>query len=370
MSKEDSIKIKYGICRYSNINGITCYMNSILHILQQVPIFADYIYTGKVANIFAEKYNNNKDGIKSTVFYQLSRLFSTSMNNVDMVITPTSFKHIIGEKNNMWNENNHQDSQEFLNFLISTLEEEIGIKVEFIPKLNYIENETNYINLLANMSWQKFQKNEYSSLKDIFNGMFYIQTKCSYCSNISMNFEPFTTLQVAIPVTDFKKKHMNKEFELKDCLGHLVKEEQLDNDNMYNCEMCGIKNKGYKQTLLWKTPKLLIIHIKRFIVNNSGIITKKLTNKIKYPLYDLDMSEYIHNESIFIKKSKYDLIGVNIHQEFGQFDTNFGHYTSFVKNRFDNNWYLFNDDYEPIIQTKKIDIQNRNAYLLFYYRKD
>ena len=135
---------------------------------------------------------------------------------------------------------------------------------------------------------------------------------------------------------------------------------------MYNCEMCGIKNKGYKQTLLWKTPKILVIHIKRF----SGSIPKKIINKINYPLYNLDMSKYFHIKSPFIKKSKYNLIGVNLHQEFNFLGTNSGHYTSLVKNRLDNNWYLFNDGSEPVHITKKEHIQNRNAYLLFYYRQD
>ena len=55
---------------------------------------------------------------------------------------------------------------------------------------------------------------------------------------------------------------------------------ELDKNNMCNCEMCGIKNKANKQTLLWKTPKVLIIHFKRFIVNNYGVTTKKLINEI------------------------------------------------------------------------------------------
>lgn len=369
MPIKNSEQIKYGICRYSDINGITCYMNSILHILQQIPIFADYVFSGCSVDILKEKSNNNKDTIKTYITYELCRLFFTSMTNDDKIITPTSFKHIIGEKNKVWNEFNHQDSQEFLSFLISTLEEENGIKVEFIPKHGHIENKSKYINLLATMSWQHFQKNEYSPLKNMFNGMFYIQTKCSYCSNISMNFEPYTTFQIAIPFQEHNKDGIN-DFELKDCFDHFIKEEQLDNDNMYNCEMCGIKNKGYKQSLLWKTPKILIIHIKRFVVNNYGVMTRKLINKINYPLYDLDMSNYIHKESPFIEKSKYDLIGINLHQEFGDGGTNFGHYTSLVKNRLDNNWYLFNDGIKPILIINKSQLQNRKAYLLFYYRKD
>jgi ubiquitin carboxyl-terminal hydrolase 8 len=369
MIKEDSKKIKYGICKYNNIGGYTCYINSILHILQQVHVFVDFILTHTYVDVLIDKSSGDENYIKNCVTYELFRLFFASTTHDNIAITPISFKNICGQKNDIWNETNHQDSQEFLSFLISTLEEEIGIKVEFVPKINDIEENSNYINLLANMAWQNFQKNEYSPLKDIFTGMFYIQTKCSCCSNISMNFEPFTTLQIAIPFKD-QKKEILKKFELTDCLDYLINEDQLDKNNMCNCEMCGIKNKANKQTLLWKTPKVLIIHFKRFIVNNYGVTTKKLINEIKYPIYDLDMSKYIHSESPFIRKSKYNLIGVNLHQEFEVCGTNSGHYTSFVKNRLDNEWYHFNDGSEPIHITKKEYIQNSNAYLLFYYRQD
>ena len=71
---------------------------------------------------------------------------------------------------------------------------------------------------------------------------------------------------------------------------------------------------------------------------------------------------YFHN------KAKYNLLGVNLHQEFGYSGTNSGHYTSLLKNRFDNNWYRFNDGNKPQQIAKMDDLQNSNAYLLFYYR--
>ena len=359
-------KPKYGICRFNNIGGVTCYMNSILHILQQIPIFADYVYTGAYSKEIKDKYT--EESIKSLVCYELFRLFNASMNNDDIAITPTSFKQVIGKKNDIWNEYNHQDSQEFLSFLISTLEEEIGNRVEFIPKLLPIDSKPCPLNMLATIAWQNFQKKEYSPLKEIFNGMTYVETKCNCCSNMSTNFEPFTTLQVAIPMDP--KKDTFKDFTINECLDHFSKQEQLDKDNLYNCDMCGLKNRGFKKTLLWKTPKVLIIHIKRFLVNNFGIRTQKLINNVEYPMYDFDISEYIHPDSPDKTKSKYNLIGVNLHQEFGYFGTNSGHYTSLVKSRNDNNWYLYNDGSEPIKASKKEHIQNRNAYLLFYYRND
>jgi ubiquitin carboxyl-terminal hydrolase 8 len=363
MQVED--KILYGICRYNNMGGVTCYMNSILHILQQIPIFADYVFNGTFSKTLIEKCNGDEDKIKVTISYELYRLFNVSMSRDDMAITPSSFKKCIGKKNDMWDENNHQDSQEFLTFLISSLEEEIGEKVEFIPGgMNLINKNQDISIILAEMAWKNFQAREYSPLKEMFNGMTVIQTKCQFCSNTNNNYEPYTSLQVSIPIKNVQEE-MLKEFTLDECLEHMVKEEQLDKDNLHKCEMCGLKNRAFKNGLFWRTPKILIIHIKRF-----GINTRKLVNKISYPLYDLDLSNYFSKESPYKINSKYDLIGINLHQEFGFQGINSGHYTSFVKNRLDDNWFLFNDGAEPIKATRQEHLQHRNAYLLFYYRKN
>jgi len=45
-----------------------------------------------------------------------------------------------------------------------------------------------------------------------------------------------------------------------------------------------------------------------------------------------------------------------------------GHYISFVKNIINNKWYVYNDSNQPIQINKLNDLQNENAYLLFYYR--
>ena len=81
------------------------------------------------------------------------------------------------------------------------------------------------------------------------------------------------------------------------------------------------------------------------------------------------MSKYFNEESPYKNKSKYNLIGINLHMGgFGGID--FGHYTSIVKNRLDNNWYLFNDSNNLEKAKKRADLQQRDAYMLFYYRND
>ena len=383
---ENEELIKFGTSKFKNIMGITCYMNSILHILQQVPIFMEYISQAKFRDTIIKKiehqiksknlednYDNREELIKQFVIFELFRLFKISMENDDSSIAPVSFKKVIGTKNDMWNEYNHQDSQEFFTFLVSQLEEEVGMNSIFIPGFNYKENtlslefDESIHNILASSSWTQFQSREYSPLKNIFDGLIETNRKCMCCESKTVRYEPFITLGLSIPIKS--KQDMTKSFDIYECLNHMVKEEQLDSENKMNCEMCGLKNQGHTKSLLWKSPKLLVLHIKRFLVNSFGVPTQKLNNDVIYPIKNLDLFNYFDSASPYKTQSKYDLIGVNIHQSFGpNGNINYGHYTSIVKNIMNNNWYLYNDSNPLKMAYTKENLQNPNTYLLFYYR--
>jgi len=387
---EDEKEIKYGVSKYKNIMGITCYMNSILHILQQIPIFTEYITQAKFKDSVIYKiekqiglkqfdnleseYYAREELLKKNVIFELFRLFKISLENDDSAITPTTFKNLIGTKNDMWNELNHQDSQEFFTFLISQLEEEVGMKSVFLPGLNYkdfvnINIHESLKNIIATNSCNRFQSREYSPLKNLFDGLCESNRKCMCCNNKSVLYEPFVTLALSVPIKD--SKDMIKTFNIYDCLDHMTKEEQLDDDNKMNCELCGLQNRAHSQSLLWKTPKVLVLHIKRFLVNSYGITSQKITNSVEYPITNLDLEKYFDPTSPYKSSSKYDLIGINIHQAFGYGrNINSGHYTSIVKNIMNNNWYLYNDANKLKQIFTNEDLQDQNAYMLFYYRHD
>lgn len=384
----ESKQIKLGISKFKNIMGVTCYINSILHILQNVPIFMEYITQLKFRDTIMKKIEfklkhkqlpetdeNREILLKEFVIFELFRLFNASMNNDDLSITPTTFKTLIGKKNDMWNEYNHQDSQEFFNFLISQLEDEVGNVCEFIPGFNKEIEEFNLNpsltlqNIIARNSWNSFQCKEYSPLKPLFDGLVQNNRTCMCCKSQSRRYEPFLTLPVSVPIKD--SKDLTKSFDIYELLDHMIREEQLDSENKLNCEMCGLKNQGYTKTLLWKTPKILVIHIKRFMVNSFGIPTQKITNNVSYPFTNLDLSKYFDPVSPFKTSSKFDLVGINVHQGFGYGNNiNYGHYTSIVKNIINNQWYVYNDAQvvKPIYV--KEHLQNTNTYMLFYYRHD
>jgi ubiquitin C-terminal hydrolase len=377
--------IKLGVSKYKNIMGVTCYMNSILHILQQIPIFIEYISQAKFNDILLNKIKNKIDQnpelndeklIKDFVVFELFRLFKTSLENDDCSITPTTFKTLIGKKNDMWDEFNQQDSQEFFNFLISQIEEEVGTKSEYIFGSNISQIDSSvyssydaFNNINATHTWMQYQKREFSPIKTLFDGLIQNNRKCMCCNTNSIGYEPFLTMPISVPIKN--KNDMYKTFDLYECIDHYVSEEQQDVDNKINCDMCGLCNRAYSKTLLWKTPKILVIHIKRFLINAFGIQTQKITNNITYPIKDLDLGKYFNVASPYKSSCKYDLIGINIHQafEYGQ-NINLGHYTSIVKNIINNNWYLYNDSNPVCLAYTKNDLQNNNAYLLFYFRQD
>lgn len=375
--------ITLGISKFNNIRGVTCYMNSILVILQQTPILADYILCGVFKNQLLKKYSST-DKLEESTMYQLYNLFKLSASHDNFNITPNSFRHAISLKDDMWAQQQHQDSQEFLTFLLSQIENDISTKVEFIPGLNINKTikqehvmkdemdikpklmEYNTVRILATLMYQRFVKNEYSIVKTLMTGMTRITTQCELCSNISNNFDIFQTLQLSLPVNSTQ---MFKTLTLEECLDHYTSNEKMDKDNKLTCNFCYIKNRPVKKTILWKTPKILIIHLKRFIVNCFGIPTQKLNNMIQYPIDNLDIKKYVDPMSPDYDNTTYNLYGVNCHHNLssGLISTlNYGHYTSYVKNRYDGSWYEFDDS----CVSKKEDVVSKNAYMLFYCRVD
>ena len=370
-------EIQYGQSKFKNMNGETCYINSILAILQNCPLLSDYIISGNFSDKIIKETEDDPNKLFDYVSYQFYQLIKGSLENDDFNIKPISFKKTIGKKNPMWN-HNQQDSQEFFSFLINCLEEEIGDKITFIPgrKLKLPSNNTSnlkndILNISAQKAWESFIKNEFSPLKLIFTGMEYSKQECEFCKSISSSFQIFKTLQLSIPINKSENylKQTNDEYDLEECLDLLVEDETLEFNNRLTCGLCGRKNKATKSISIYKPPKILVIHLKRFIRNDYGILTRKLTNYIKYPILNLDISDYITENSPFKNDCKYNLFGVNKHYEIGGFgNINAGHYTSIVKSKYDNKWYEFNDSADIRSIDDENDIISKNAYLLFYYR--
>ncbi|KAI0439249.1 hypothetical protein F4803DRAFT_52004 [Xylaria telfairii] len=131
---------------------------------------------------------------------------------------------------------------------------------------------------------------------------------------------------------------------LDECLDEFERDEVLSEQDMWYCPRCKEHRRASKKLDLWKTPDILVIHLKRF--SSSGYRRDKLETLVEFPTENLDITSRVFQKEEG-KQEKYDLIGVDCH--YGGLGG--GHYTAYAKNFIDGQWYSY------------------NAYMLFYRRR-
>jgi ubiquitin carboxyl-terminal hydrolase 8 len=331
--------------------GNTCYANSVFQLLFNTPLFREYILENDYVLLLKEKLENNPSKFANTLIYDIHRVLKSYWLKINL-IRMISLKNKIGIKNDMFKGCQQHDSHEFLSWILDSIHEELKVKEDvLVPwKITKFGN-NNLINLKAVNMWKKYNQNN-SIISKLFTGLFHCTLKCELCNFISHSFEPFTVLTLDVPSYDCK---------IEKCLENFITDEHLDSSNMVICNFCKRKNRSIKKMTLFYTPKILIIQLKRFKKNIFNQTCEKNKNFVSYPLVNLNLNNYFSEN----KKEDYiyQLFGVNIHKDHG---LNSGHYFSYVKNQLDNKWYELND--ERCNEVK--EIQNKDAYLLFYYRNN
>ena len=148
---------------------------------------------------------------------------------------------------------------------------------------------------------------------------------------------------------------------LQDCLAYFFSADELKGDNMYSCEKCKKLRNGLKYSRVTVLPETLCIHLKRF--RHEFAFSSKISSKVTFPLVDLDMGTWLHQDCI-PRESKYDLIGVICHHG----TAGGGHYTAYALNNQDQEWYEYDDS-----SVGKVDpstVLNAEAYVLFYRKNN
>ena len=124
-------------------------------------------------------------------------------------------------------------------------------------------------------------------------------------------------------------------------------EEILDGDNKPTCSKCKEKRRCTKRYTIEKLPKILVIHLKRFLKVRYN---NKINLNVDYPIERLDMSKYLsdnidsledehHHHSQESSNCLYDLYGISLHSG----TESSGHYIAYSKHPYNNKWYCFND---------------------------
>lgn len=114
--------------------------------------------------------------------------------------------------------------------------------------------------------------------------------KCLSCGHEGLAFDSFMDLSVEIPR---KAIRFLGSISLSDCLEKFVESEKMI-DCGYKCEGCKRTVNVEKDLTLYRFPKILVIHLKRFY--HSAMRREKISTSVDFPT-TLDMRKFAPHSS-------------------------------------------------------------------------
>ncbi|KAK8852923.1 hypothetical protein M9Y10_017917 [Tritrichomonas musculus] len=352
-NKEKKNKKLEEICPYIGLSnlGATCYMNSAIQVLFHTPLFRKKVLTfdtgiTNVNDISAVKNVENKYKLilihLQSLFYQMIHLMEDqkqSKFHKDYIST-AQLTRSFG-----WTEQEISTQQDVHEFMI------------------------NFFEVLDDCS-----RSKKDSITDIFKGQ--IITSISRKKDgkiVTHSFEDFYDFSLLVKGHNDIYQSLNL-FTEKDIL---KKDSKTDSKQLI-------------QVQFYSLPKVLHIHLRRFVYSQELCRTNKVNDYFSFP-EKLDLSPYVFTKgksdnstdtASYKGECKYELYGVIVHQGKSSY---IGHYYAYLN--LQNNWYLFNDTRVKKVtkeeatklnfgikegdETDEIDdVDSHCAYILVYVRKD
>ncbi|KAJ2003778.1 hypothetical protein GGI04_001456 [Coemansia thaxteri] len=289
-----------------------------------------------------------KFGIGSSMFSELKDLFwliSTRGQRTGS-LSPQGFIAKLKQSNELFRSNAHQDSHEFLNYLLN----EIVENVERINRDRGPEGCTGAPlqgpNHLQGKTW----------VHTLFEGLLTNETRCLSCECVTSRDE--TILDVSVDI------HENTS--VANCLNQFAAGELLCHDNKFYCDNCGGLQEAERRMRLKRLPNILALHLKRFKYHEVLGRYVKLSYRVNFPT-----ELRVPNTTEETEDVLYSLSAVVVHLGGGPFH---GHYISIVRSG--DKWVLFDDDCVEIIKESELsnyfgDFPNfGSGYVLLYERTD
>lgn len=356
--------------------GNSCYLNCIVQCLLGCHELSYIFLTNSYKKHVNVKSRLGSKGVLANYFAQLiQQMYCQSKSNSkstvaleSMAVQPSQFKMACGSVNSLFKDSQQQDCQEFCQFLLDGLHEDLN-QCGNNPPLRELSPEAEKMResmpmrIASAIEWERYLTTDFSVVVDLFQGQYASRLRCNTCSHTSTTYQAFSVLSVPVPKTNTCT--------IYDCFKEFTKLETLEKEELWNCPVCKAKRPSSKQIIITRLPNNLIIHLKRFdnMLNKNNVF-------VNYP-DELDLTKFWVNDYngnmpmengivLPLRGQKppfhYRLFAVASHSGtlYG------GHYTSFVdKNEL--GWCSFDD-----MSWRKVKTRNEyltpNAYVLFYRR--
>lgn len=374
--------------------GNSCYLNCIIQCLlgthELTKIFLNNSYEkhinlnsklgskGVLAKNFAllvnTMYNHASTAANSrhTNASSASNILNRKKLNKVIPVRPQQFRVAVGSVNSLFKNSSQQDCQEFCQFLLDGLHEDLN-QNGGNPPLKELSKEAEEVReklslrIASSIEWERFLTTDFSVILDLFQGQYASRLTCKVCETTSTTYQTFSVLSIPIPHDNTKTA-----CSIIDCFNEFTKIENLEVDEQWSCPHCKKKQPSTKKLTITRLPKNLIIHLKRF--DNR---MNKNNNLISYP-FTLDLTDFWANDFDGrlptgvtnelptrgqVPPFNYKLYGVACH--FGSLYG--GHYTAYVDKGIGKGWHYFDDTNFRTVKNPNEPITS-NAYVLFYRR--
>ena len=200
----------HGLCGGKNL-GNTCFMNSSIACLSNCVELTYYFLSGDYKKDINRENHLGMSGALAESWGNLLRQYWIENTRVG---NPSEFKRTIGNKVKMFRGFGQQDSNEFMNFVIDYLNEDLN----GTTKKPYIEIESKKSDesdeSCAKRFWESNLKRNDSIITDLFCGQYKSTITCPDCGNINITFDPFNTL--TLPLTNKQFCSINNNIDLLD----------------------------------------------------------------------------------------------------------------------------------------------------------
>ncbi|KAK3768270.1 hypothetical protein RRG08_031063 [Elysia crispata] len=189
---------KPGVCGLANL-GNTCFMNSALQCMSNVPQLTDYMLGSQW-----EKELNKKNplGMRGEIAISYNELIRDIWAGLRSHTVPRNFKIAVGRFAPQFSGYQQQDSQELMAFLLDGLHEDLN-RIRKKPYIELKDSGGRPDKVVAEEAWENYKKRNDSIIVDTFHALLKSTVRCPDCVKISVTFDPFCYLSLPLP---FKKE--------------------------------------------------------------------------------------------------------------------------------------------------------------------